>query len=259
VLVIAHGEAIASNMANVANTLLGIEHVHAMDMPLDEKVDVFLNKVIEEVKRLDKGKGVLIMADMGSLTTFSDIITDKTGIETRMLDMVSTPMVIEAARNSLSPEMTIDKLVREIVDLNPYGVKVVGSENLDIKDNTNRYFMRVIIRILSETLTFLNPQKACNVLNEVLHNILAEFRMENDDDITIKFLFHCSCMIERVIIGECLPHKAIDGFDRKLVNIYNIIKKYFKLVEEIFGITIPEGELLYIVDMLSIHCDTLYE
>jgi len=259
ILVIAHGKAAASTMVNVTNTLLGIEHAHALDMPLDEKLDVFLEKVIEEVKQLDKGKGVLIMADMGSLTTFSDIIAERIGIVTRTVDMVSTPMVIEATRKALRPEMDIDTLVSEIRNSIPYMANTLNAENMNVKDNTNIYFMRTIVDILSETLTFLNPHKACGVLNEVLHNILDDMKVKGNDDITIKFLFHCSCMIERVIKGEHLPHKSKGGFKGKIEYIFNIVRNNFKLVEEIFGITIPKTEFLYIVDMLSIYYNTLDE
>lgn len=86
VLVIAHGHAAASTMAQVANVLLGVNHARSLDMPLDEKVEVILARAVEEVRSIDRGKGVLLLVDMGSLVTFSQIITEKTGIPTRVVD-----------------------------------------------------------------------------------------------------------------------------------------------------------------------------
>ena len=43
---------------------------------------------------------------------------------------------------------------------------------------------------------------------------------------------------------------------KKEENIYQIIRKEFKVVEEIFGIKIPEIEYDDIVDLFKIHFDT---
>ena len=49
ILIIAHGESVATSIANVANSLLGIEHAHSIDMPLT-KVEAVLDKAIEMVQ-----------------------------------------------------------------------------------------------------------------------------------------------------------------------------------------------------------------
>ena len=88
------------------------------------------------VKQLDDKKGVLLLVDMGSLATFSEIITKKTGVLTRTVKMVSTPMVIEAARKSMMPNMNLDTLVEEVRSASSFigqGIKVddelINSEN----------------------------------------------------------------------------------------------------------------------------------
>lgn len=258
VLVIAHGDAAASTMAQVANALLGVDHARALDMPLEEKVEVILDRAVEEVRKIDRGKGVLILVDMGSLVAFSQLITEKTGIPTRVVEMVSTPMVIEATRKALMPDLDLDTLVEDVKSLSPF----IGQQQ-DIKDVASlneyggRFFQGILIDILGKTLTFLNPQKACSALNDVLEKILAEFGEKIDDDITIKFLFHCSCMVERVIKGESLPYNNLEELKKVRNNVFEVLRKHFELIEEVFGINIPDAELAYVVEMLDTHFDTL--
>lgn len=101
VLVIMHGDSTASSMVKVANNLIGEEYTEYLDMPLTMKAekmyDIAKNKVIE----IDKGKGVLLLVDMGSLTNFGEMISEETGISIKTIDMVSTPMVIEACSKAL--------------------------------------------------------------------------------------------------------------------------------------------------------------
>ena len=254
VLVITHGYATATNMVQVVKTLLGYDCIHALDMPLEEKAEVALEKATSIVKKIDKGRGVLLLVDMGSLTTFSEIITEKTGIPTRTIRMVSTPMVIEAARKAMMPNMNLDLLVQSVLNtsyLIGEGVKVNNSAakvqcpHLIYEDRS--------INMLEETLTFLNVKKAHKTLSKVLEKIALACNKSIDEIIYIKFLFHCSCMIERVIRNEPLPYKKIREIKDTKKNLYNIIKDSFTLVEEVFGIIIPDSELAYIVEMIDTH------
>lgn len=258
ILIIAHGNYAASTMASVANTLLGVDHAKAIDMPLEEKVDSTLDKAMDIVKQIDRGKGVLILVDMGSLTTFSEIITEKTGIPTKTIDMVSTPIVIEATRKALMPDMDLDRLVDELIGITslPVNVKTPNVNAAKIEDSKS-IFRRNLIGILEKTLTFLNPSKAYEILENVLKDILSEVNADVDDEILIKFLFHCSCMIERVIKGESLPYINLNQIKSSQNKMFNMIKKHFEIVEEVFGITIPDTELAYIIEMIDTNFGTL--
>lgn len=356
VIVLAHGESTASSIANVANSLLGTNHCQAIDMPLDVKVEDILKKTIEKVKANDEGKGVLLLVDMGSLTAFSEIITKKTNIPTKSVENVSTPIVIEAVRKSILPEMTLPKLVEEIKSANPYIgrmvsgdiknkvdilapkiilttcisgkgaavkiaqllrnalpfmdeynvkvrpvditeksnldnildedemsnlVAVVGTVDLHIQEvpfipideliigdgirkleksisGLDNYYERVklseenmFIKILEEMLTFLDPVKAYNIVNESYLGIIKLLGVDNTTQLKIRYIFHSCCMIERLIRDEILPYKNVDKLIKKEVSLYKKIKFSLIDIEESFGITIPDTEIGYIIDMFD--------
>ncbi|WP_017211233.1 sigma-54-dependent transcriptional regulator [Clostridium beijerinckii] len=256
VLVIAHGNGTATNMVEVTKTLLGCNCIHALDMPLEEKVEIALNKAIDMVKEMDCEGGVLLLVDMGSLTTFSDIITEKTGIKTQTLKMVSTPMVIEAARKAMMPDITMDILVESVKNVSSLIGDSIKLSNPPMKvepQNTN--CRDYAVNMLEEILTFLSAKKASKTLDEVLKNIASFYGKDIDDAMYIKFLFHCSCMIERAIRNETLPYKKISQIKSAKEQLFEVIKNNFILVEEVFGIHIPNSELAYIVEMVDINFD----
>ena len=254
VLVITHGYATATNMVQVAKTLLGCDDIHALDMPLEEKVEVALDRATEMVKQINKGSGVLLLVDMGSLTTFSEIISERTGIPTRTVKMVSTPMVIEAARKATMPDINLDMLIDSVNNMSSLiGERIkVNNPPIEIDGMRIDYQERALV-MLEEILTFLNVKKAFKFLNEVLEKIVDTYGKRLDDSIKIKFLFHCSCMIERMIRKEPLSYGKFSIIKREKETLFSITKDNFTVVQEAFDIDIPDTELAYIVEMLDTH------
>lgn len=98
IVVAAHGTSTATSMVAVAKKLFDADNIAAVDMPLERTPSDILESVIEKVQQVDEGNGVLLLVDMGSLNTLGEVITDRTKIETKSIDMVSTPLVLEAVR-----------------------------------------------------------------------------------------------------------------------------------------------------------------
>ena len=136
-LALAHGNGVARNMVDVADSLLHTTHGHALDMSLHQNVDDFLEVVTEKVKEINEGKGVLMLVDMGSLLSFGDIISQKTQIPIRTIDMISTPFVLEALRKTMLLEYTLDDLYKELRSYTPYIGKLY-SKNLQ-QQNGEQY------------------------------------------------------------------------------------------------------------------------
>jgi transcriptional regulatory protein LevR len=83
-------------------------------MPLEERSEDALQRAMHIVRQADNGKGVLMLVDMGSLVGFGKLITDSTGIVTRMVTRVNTPMVIEAVRKALAPDADIEEIANAL-------------------------------------------------------------------------------------------------------------------------------------------------
>lgn len=123
VIVAMHGESAATSIANVSNRLLGENHAIGYNMPLDQKPEIALENLVELVKRVNKGKGVMLLVDMGSLVFFGDMIYERTKIPVKSIEMISTPMVLEATRKSLL-DASLEEIYYCCSNLSPYVGKI---------------------------------------------------------------------------------------------------------------------------------------
>ena len=165
-------------------------------------------------------------------------------------------MVIEAARKAMMPNMSLDMLVESVNGMSSLigGRIKVDNSPVEIGYSSIIYQERAVA-MLEEILTFLNVKKASKLLNEVLETIAAACNGVIDESIRIKFLFHCSCMIERIIRNEPLPYNNFLHIQELKGSLFQIIKAKFNIVEEAFGIDVPNTELAYIVEMMDAHFD----
>ena len=109
VIVLSHGR-VASAMTEVANRLLNMDYAIGIDMDFSESPKYMLDKVIQVVEKIDEGKGCLLLVDIGSLTSFGELITKKTGIQTICIDRVDTAMVLEAIRRAALSHVNIESI-----------------------------------------------------------------------------------------------------------------------------------------------------
>lgn len=101
VLVMMHGNSTASSMAEVCNSMIGINHAAALDMPISMSPKVMYEYAKEKVMQLDAGRGVLLLVDMGSLTSFGQMLQEETGIIIKTIEMTSTAVVIDVSRKAM--------------------------------------------------------------------------------------------------------------------------------------------------------------
>lgn len=346
-LVLAHGDGVAKHMAHVANSLMITNHVHALDMSLDEKVDVFFEKVLEKVKTINEGQGVLMLVDMGSLVKFGELITQKTNIPTRTLSMTSLPLLLEATRKTMMENVSIDMIHRDLEKIVPYiasitsqemqnvtsknlsiictcisgegaavklknliettipnikeygidiitcntqsflnknisGKKilaVVGATDLHLENtpyiSTDQLFFdegvsllnkiitnelgipsaqttsndKIAHSILKQTLTFLDAEKAEEILKKSFNNIMDHLDYGDVNQILTTYLLHGSIMIERCILNQTITHTSVNEMITKYSDLFEIVKSSMKEVERTFNCRIPNDELVYTMEI----------
>lgn len=114
IVVAAHGNSTATSIVNVTKELLGDYNIQAVDMPLDVSFKVVLDEIVSVVRKVDRGEGVLMLVDMGSLYYFEEKIGEKSGIEVKAVDMVSTPMVLDAVRKANFLDMDLKSIIASL-------------------------------------------------------------------------------------------------------------------------------------------------
>lgn len=138
VVVAAHGNHTASSMVQVVTELLNVDNLAAFDMSLEMSPTVALNEIIAKVKQVDRGNGVLLLVDMGSLSTFSAKITEETDIKVKTIDMVTTAMVLEAARKTALIDSDLELVYHELSEFNGYSRKAEEPTQGELEDVRQR-------------------------------------------------------------------------------------------------------------------------
>lgn len=122
ILVTTHGNSTASSMVEVAKRLFNSDdtNIIAVDMPLEVKPKEIFAKIMALLRSLNCRKGVLILADMGSLCNIGSILAEKLKIPVRTLDMVSTPLILEAMRKVDIAGMDLDSIYESLLNFKGY-------------------------------------------------------------------------------------------------------------------------------------------
>jgi transcriptional regulatory protein LevR len=101
-------------MASVANKLLGVNNIRAVNMPLDCEIERVYQKVKLEVTAANSGQGVLILADMGSLLNFGEKIMNETGIKIKTIKNASTLLALDALRSVLYKKESLEEIYNSL-------------------------------------------------------------------------------------------------------------------------------------------------
>ena len=246
ILALFHGNTIAEQMAEYVNTALGEELVVGVSYSSHTSLISLRETVVQKLRQLDCHSGVLIVADMEPLTGLNEFLFRSTGVHCTTIANASLPALLAVAEAAMRPGMTLHLLAEEGLSL------VSGSpprQNMNFIDST-------INKLLVPTLTFLNPQKACEVLNSALSEILNDFGIAPANDIAVKFIFHCAHMLERLIRGESLKYEGLKAFINANSTLMGKLEMHMQYPAELFGVSIPANELAYIAEILLPYFNT---
>ena len=122
ILVATHGKSTASSMVDVAQKLFSSmdTNIIAVDMPLEVGPQEIFDKTAAMLRSMSCRKGVLILADMGSLCNIGAMLSEKLKIPVRTLDMVSTPLILEAMRKVDIAGMDLDGIYESLRSFKGY-------------------------------------------------------------------------------------------------------------------------------------------
>ncbi|WP_262392203.1 PRD domain-containing protein, partial [Sporolactobacillus inulinus] len=177
IVVAAHGDSTASSMVHVVSQLLSVDNIAAYDMPLEMSPKIALAGIAAQVKKIDQGNGVLLLVDMGSLSTFSNKLIEKTHIHVKTIDMVTTAMVLEAARKTALIDSDLETVYRELREFDGYSrtIEKVQQKKKDVQKRSDQR-AKAIIAICS------TGEGTAKRIKDLLDKILVDHLI---DDITV--------------------------------------------------------------------------
>ncbi|GBG93707.1 transcriptional regulator [Ligilactobacillus salitolerans] len=176
IVVAAHGNSTASSMVHVVRQLLSADNLASFDMALEVDPQTALKGIADKVRQIDQGSGVLLLVDMGSLGTFNSKLEEMTGIPVKTIDMVTTAMVLEAARKSSLIDSSLDMVYREVSDFNGYSRPFSTEPNEEDELSVGDSRPRAIVALCA------TGQGTAEKIKEILDKILVDHLI---DDIVV--------------------------------------------------------------------------
>lgn len=88
-----------------------------------------------------KRRDILLLVDMGSLAKVESIIQEETNIKVKTIDMVSTPLILEAVRKTQFLKMDLDSTYSSLMNFKGY--------NLFFDNMDEGYIEKVIVTVCS--------------------------------------------------------------------------------------------------------------
>lgn len=239
IMLVCHGQDVATNMASYVNTSLNATVVHGLCFQESMGLDEILDQAVTLARNIDNGNGILLMVDMAPLTELHDHIFRISGIHTETVSNVSLPLLLSISKRALQGNVSLHVLAEEAQ---------AGSPNIGTPRKYS-FFERSINEVLPLSLTFINPQKTADVLSTTLTEILNALDLVWSTEVAIKFIFHCSQMMERLITGNPLPYERLKQFINQNSALMNILEQEMQYPSEVFGVSIPACELAYVAEI----------
>lgn len=106
-LYILHGETTASSLRDTTNSLTQCYNAYSYDLALNIDTHKAMEEIKDLIMKIDKGQGVIVIYDMGSIKTMLETIEEETNIKIRLINMPITLIGIDIARRC-SMESDID-------------------------------------------------------------------------------------------------------------------------------------------------------
>lgn len=103
-LYIFHGNGIASSLREVTNALMHTNNAYAYDLSLDKSTQEAMKEIKELLERIDQGKGVVVIYDMGSIKTMLDTISKEITVNIRYIYMPVTLVGLDIARKCIQDD-----------------------------------------------------------------------------------------------------------------------------------------------------------
>ena len=112
-VIICHGSATASSMAEIVNKVLGLRIFEAIDMPINVSPAEIIQRLKKYMKYIKKPRELIILVDMGSLEELHSCLSDVKGLKAIIINNVSTRMAMDAG-SKIRASVSLDKIAEAV-------------------------------------------------------------------------------------------------------------------------------------------------
>lgn len=269
-LIAMHGSHAASSIAAVVNVLSDDSNVQAFDMDLDKNVRIVYEELKEKIIKIDQGKGILLIYDMGSIHTMAESIAQETKIAIRCAEVPIT--LVGIAGSSKAAEMkTLDEVADYLQDnfsgLQYFRAKPMPEMKSEIEKNeeiieqmmeesSQEESINEVFEYLGDQFPQFDINLMKNYLLVIIGQIEHEMNLVLDEDKKIGLIVHIVCLIDKLQQQHTpsvnfMAYSVLGAFgDGRYGGLFEKMKTFLKPLEETFDVMIQDNEIATIISII---------
>lgn len=269
-LIAMHGSHAASSIAAVVNVLSDDSNVQAFDMDLDKNVRIVYEELKEKIIKIDQGKGILLIYDMGSIHTMAESIAQETKIAIRCVEVPIT--LVGIAGSSKAAEMkTLDEVADYLQDnfsgLQYFRAKPMPEMKSEIEKNeeiieqmmeesSQEESINEVFEYLGDQFPQFDINLMKNYLLVIIGQIEHEMNLVLDEDKKIGLIVHIVCLIDKLQQQHTpsvnfMAYSVLGAFgDGRYGGLFEKMKTFLKPLEETFDVMIQDNEIATIISII---------
>lgn len=155
-LIAMHGDHSAQEVVKTVNILSNENNTYAFNLPLDQNMKEAYEDFKKEIIRIDQGKGIILIYDMGSLRTMAESIAAETNIDIRFVESPIT-LIGVACSNKASEEKGIEEIygyLQENFKTAAYSRNYDGSNKIVVITSKSETEAEKIQRFINENMSW---------------------------------------------------------------------------------------------------------
>ena len=269
-LIAMHGSHAASSIAAVVYVLSDDSNVQAFDMDLDKNVRIVYEELKEKIIKIDQGKGILLIYDMGSIHTMAESIAQETKIAIRCAEVPIT--LVGIAGSSKAAEMkTLDEVADYLQDnfsgLQYFRAKPMPEMKPEIEKNeeiieqmmeesSQEESINEVFEYLGDQFPQFDINLMKNYLLVIIGQIEHEMNLVLDEDKKIGLIVHIVCLIDKLQQQHTpsvnfMAYSVLGAFgDGRYGGLFEKMKTFLKPLEETFDVMIQDNEIATIISII---------
>lgn len=269
-LIAMHGSHAAGSIAAVVNVLSDDSNVQAFDMDLDKNVRIVYEELKEKIIKIDQGKGILLIYDMGSIHTMAESIAQETKIAIRCVEVPIT--LVGIAGSSKAAEMkTLDEVADYLQDnfsgLQYFRAKPMPEMKPEIEKNeeiieqmmeesSQEESINEVFEYLGDQFPQFDIDLMKNYLLVIIGQIEHEMNLVLDEDKKIGLIVHIVCLIDKLQQQHTpsvnfMAYSVLGAFgDGRYGGLFEKMKTFLKPLEETFDVMIQDNEIATIISII---------
>ena len=148
---------------------------------------------------------------------------------------------LEELFSEQGPELVLSLLTPDLTS---------AERRLEMERSAMRFISALTMESIINHISVLNPQRILKEMEGVLNHLTTALSLKPSRQVTLRFLIHCCCMVERIVINRKPLQMALENKPDLDARAFSVIKSAFLPIEEAYAIRLSDAEYFYIYELL---------